>query len=135
MATPTAVAMQPSKLKAEPPSTLAANAPAEAPPRKELKASDLPLSSAVRSAIEGLAHTFKKKGGYDTIRKQAWEKFEASVGGLSYPSRLTILQPPPPSRRQRCNVLLNCLHLREASTLLTWSARLGLSSTGDEGDT
>jgi hypothetical protein len=48
------------------------------PPRK-FKASDLPLSSATRSAIEGLAHSFKKKGGYDAIRKQVWEKFEESV--------------------------------------------------------
>jgi hypothetical protein len=49
------------------------------PLKKKLKASDLPLSSATRSAIEGLAHTFKKKGGYDALRKQVWEKFEASV--------------------------------------------------------
>lgn len=49
---------------------------------RSFKASELPLSSAVRSAIEGLAHTFKKKGGYDAIRKQAWEKFEASVSFL-----------------------------------------------------
>lgn len=55
--------------------------PAE-PPKKKLKTSDLPLSSATRSAIEGLAHTFKKKGGYDTLRKQVWEKFEASVSCL-----------------------------------------------------
>lgn len=48
------------------------------PPRK-FKASDLPLTSATRSAIEGLAHSFKKKGGYDAIRKQVWEKFEQSV--------------------------------------------------------
>ncbi|XDG02224.1 hypothetical protein ABKA04_001839 [Annulohypoxylon sp. FPYF3050] len=47
------------------------------PPRK-FKASDLPLTSATRSAIEGLAHSFKKKGGYDAIRKQVWEKFEQS---------------------------------------------------------
>ncbi|KAF3064685.1 arginine rich protein [Daldinia childiae] len=46
-------------------------------PRK-FKASDLPLPSATRSAIEGLAHSFKKKGGYDAIRKQIWEKFEQS---------------------------------------------------------
>lgn len=45
---------------------------------RNFKASDLPLTSATRSAIEGLAHSFKKKGGYDTIRKQVWEKF-ASV--------------------------------------------------------
>ncbi len=49
------------------------------PARKKLKTSDLPLSSATRSAIEGLAHTFKKKGGYDVLRKQVWEKFADSV--------------------------------------------------------
>ncbi len=53
---------------------------AHKPPK--FKASDLPLTPAVRSAIEGLAHTFKKKGGYDAIRKQAWDKFEASVRAL-----------------------------------------------------
>ncbi|KAJ4401895.1 hypothetical protein N0V85_005415 [Neurospora sp. IMI 360204] len=42
---------------------------------RNFKASDLPLTSATRSAIEGLAHSFKKKGGYDAIRKQVWEKF------------------------------------------------------------
>jgi hypothetical protein len=50
-----------------------------APVVKKFKASDLPLPSATRTAIEGLAHSFKKKGGYDSIRKQVWEKFEASV--------------------------------------------------------
>lgn len=49
------------------------------PVRKKLKTSDLPLSSATRSAIDGLAHTFKKKGGYDALRKQVWEKFADSV--------------------------------------------------------
>jgi hypothetical protein len=52
---------------------------ATAPISRKFKASDLPLTSAVRSAIEGLAHSFKKKGGYDEIRKQAWDSFEASV--------------------------------------------------------
>lgn len=49
------------------------------PARKKLKTSDLPLASATRAAIEGLAHTFKKKGGYDTLRKQAWEDLTGSV--------------------------------------------------------
>jgi hypothetical protein len=47
--------------------------------RKKLKTSDLPLASATRAAIEGLAHTFKKKGGYDTLRKQVWEDLVGSV--------------------------------------------------------
>lgn len=55
------------------------DAVAPAPVPRKFKASDLPLPSATRTAIEGLAHSFKKKGGYDAIRKQVWEKFEASV--------------------------------------------------------
>lgn len=47
-------------------------------PRK-FKASELPLTSATRTAIDGLAHAFKKKGGYDATRKQVWDTFEASV--------------------------------------------------------
>jgi hypothetical protein len=49
------------------------------PVRKKLKTSDLPLASATRAAIEGLAYTFKKKGGYDSLRKQVWEDLEKSV--------------------------------------------------------
>jgi hypothetical protein len=64
--------------------------PAEAPKRK-FKASDLPLSSVTRSAIENLAHTFKKKGGYDVLRKQVWEKFEASVRNMWLPTCKPIL--------------------------------------------
>lgn len=61
---------------------LPAGGAATLPPRK-FKASDLPLPSATRSAIEGLAHSFKKKGGYDAIRKQVWEKFEQSVSSCN----------------------------------------------------
>jgi hypothetical protein len=62
---------------------IGASAPAAAPAARKFKASDLPLPSATRSAIEGLAHSFKKKGGFDAIRKQVWEKFEASVSNFS----------------------------------------------------
>lgn len=48
-------------------------------PRK-FKASELPLPSATRAAIESLAHAFKKEGAYDAIRKQVWDNFKASVG-------------------------------------------------------
>jgi COMPASS (Complex proteins associated with Set1p) component shg1 len=54
------------------------------PVRKKLKTSDLPLASATRAAIEGLAHTFKKKGGYDSLRKQVWEDLEGSVSFNPY---------------------------------------------------
>jgi hypothetical protein len=55
------------------------SSPHAPPPRKKIKTSDLPLASATRAAIEGLAHTFKKKGGYDSLRKQVWEEMEGSV--------------------------------------------------------
>jgi hypothetical protein len=64
-------------------SGLAVSAPALVPVARKFKASELPLTSATRSAIEGLAHTFKKKGGYDAIRKEVWEKFAASVCSAS----------------------------------------------------
>ena len=46
---------------------------------RRFKASELPLTTATRAAIESLAHAFKKEGAYDTIRKQVWDKFKASV--------------------------------------------------------
>lgn len=57
----------------------AANGTAAPPARKKLKTTDLPLASATRAAIEGLAHTYKKKGGYDSLRKKVWDDLEASV--------------------------------------------------------
>ena len=45
------------------------------PARKRLKTSELPLNSAQRSSIDGLLHTMKKKGEYDTLRKQVWSQF------------------------------------------------------------
>ena len=54
------------------------------PVRKKLKASDLPLTSATRNAIDGLTHTYKKKGGYDSLRQEVWNELERSVS-LQYP--------------------------------------------------
>lgn len=59
--------------------TTAGREPAAALTPRKFKASDLPLPSATRAAIESLAHSFKKEGAYDSIRKQVWENFEASV--------------------------------------------------------
>jgi len=53
------------------------------PVRKKLKTSDLPLASVTRAAIETLAHTFKKKGGYDSLRGGAWKDLENSVSSAS----------------------------------------------------
>lgn len=72
---------------------MGASAPAAAPAARKFKASDLPLPSATRLAIEGLAHSFKKKGGFDAIRKQVWEKFNASVS--TYPFLGTLSVSPP----------------------------------------
>lgn len=57
----------------------AAGDTSNAPTAPKFKASDLPLPSATRAAIESLAQSFKKEGGYDAMRKQIWDKFEASV--------------------------------------------------------
>ena len=54
-----------------------------APPRKRLKLSDLPLTQAKRSAIDGLLHTFKKKGEFDTLRKRTYAQFEEGVSLVS----------------------------------------------------
>jgi hypothetical protein len=47
--------------------------------RKKLRPSELPLSQAKRSAIDNLVHTFRKKGQYDSIRKELLAQYEASV--------------------------------------------------------
>lgn len=47
--------------------------------RKKLRPSELPLSQAKRSAIDSLVHTFRKKGHYDSIRKELLAQYEASV--------------------------------------------------------
>ena len=48
-------------------------------PRKRFKASELPLTSTQRSSIDGLLHTIKKKGEYDSLRKLVWSQLEESV--------------------------------------------------------
>jgi hypothetical protein len=47
--------------------------------RKRLRPSELPLSQSKRSAIDNLVHTFRKKGHYDSIRKDLLAQYEASV--------------------------------------------------------
>ena len=48
-------------------------------PRKIFKISELPLNSTQRSTIDGLLHTIKKKGEYDTLRKRVWAQYMDSV--------------------------------------------------------
>ena len=47
--------------------------------RKKLKLNDLPVSSAKRTAIDGLLLTFKKSGEFDRFRKGIFSQFESSV--------------------------------------------------------
>lgn len=48
--------------------------------RKRFKASELPLSLSQRSVVDGILHTFKKKGEFDALRKQVWDEYSESVG-------------------------------------------------------
>ncbi|TKA79635.1 hypothetical protein B0A55_03436 [Friedmanniomyces simplex] len=49
------------------------------PPRKKPKVSELPLSSAQRASIDGMLHTFKKKGEFDALRKKAFQQYNESA--------------------------------------------------------
>jgi len=53
--------------------------------RKKLRPSELPLSQSKRSAIDNLVHTFRKKGHYDSIRKELLAQYEASVCTCTLP--------------------------------------------------
>lgn len=57
-------------------------------PRKRFKTSELPLNATQKSTIDGLLHTIKKKGEYDSLRKNVWSQFEESVCVSCYVPRL-----------------------------------------------
>ena len=46
---------------------------------KKFRAEDLPLSAAQHAAVDKLLHAFKKKGGFDSIRKRIWAEFNDGV--------------------------------------------------------
>ena len=46
---------------------------------KKFKIDDLPLSAAQHAVIDKLLHSFKKKGGFDSVRKQIWAEFNDGV--------------------------------------------------------
>lgn len=50
--------------------------------RKKFKSDDLPLTTAQHAVIDKLLHSFKKKGGFDSVRKQIWADFNDGVGLL-----------------------------------------------------
>ncbi|KAF2723715.1 hypothetical protein K431DRAFT_202621, partial [Polychaeton citri CBS 116435] len=49
------------------------------PPRKKPKTSELPLNSAQRASIDGILHTFKKKGEFDVLRKKTFQQYNESA--------------------------------------------------------
>lgn len=55
--------------------------------RKKFKAEDLPLSAAQHAAIDKLLHSFRKKGGFDSIRKTIWAEFN---DGVRIPSSMLL---------------------------------------------
>ena len=59
--------------------------------RKKLRPSELPLLQAKRSAMDNLVHTFRKKGHYDSIRKELLAQYEASVSTSALPHSCTSL--------------------------------------------
>ncbi|CAI7647762.1 unnamed protein product [Penicillium pancosmium] len=59
--------------------------------RKKFKAEDLPLSAAQHAAIDKLLHSFKKKGGFDSIRKQLWADFNEGESKTMFTDQLIAL--------------------------------------------
>lgn len=59
--------------------------------RKKFKLSELPISTAQRTTIENLLYSFKKKGGFDAVRKEVWAKFNDSVSCARIPTLLATL--------------------------------------------
>lgn len=69
--------------------TLDGEAPANT--RKKLRPSELPLSQAKRSAIDSLVHTFRKKGQYDSIRKELMAQYQSGVRDIICRTRYSIM--------------------------------------------
>lgn len=89
--------------------------------RKKFKTEELPLSATQHAAIDHLLHAFKKKGGFDAIRKKVWAEFEEGVCSrfsffskscedlfLCCTSRSTVLALMPFTSRRVKRNLLNC---------------------------
>ncbi|KAF3483196.1 uncharacterized protein GIQ15_02520 [Arthroderma uncinatum] len=57
--------------------------------RKKFKLSELPVSTTQRATIDNLLYFFKKKGGFDAVRKEVWAKFNDSEAKDSFTASLT----------------------------------------------
>ncbi|CAF9908264.1 hypothetical protein IMSHALPRED_006625 [Imshaugia aleurites] len=60
-------------------------------PRKRFKTSELPINATQKSTIDGLLHTIKKKGEYDSLRKNVWSQFEESAEKTAFTKQLNEL--------------------------------------------
>ncbi|KAJ5832162.1 hypothetical protein N7474_000473 [Penicillium riverlandense] len=58
---------------------------------KKFKADDLPLSGAQQAAIDKLLHSFKKKGGFDSVRKKIWAEFNEGDSKTKFTDQLIAL--------------------------------------------
>ncbi|KAJ5937873.1 hypothetical protein N7454_004215 [Penicillium verhagenii] len=58
---------------------------------KKYKADDLPLSSAQHASIDKLLHSFKKKGGFDSVRKKIWADFNDGESKVKFTEELIAL--------------------------------------------
>ncbi|KAJ5620648.1 hypothetical protein N7510_004632, partial [Penicillium lagena] len=59
--------------------------------RKKFKADDLPLTGAQHAAIDKLLHSFKKKGGFDSVRKKIWAEFNEGDSKTKFTDQLIAL--------------------------------------------
>ncbi|EPS25793.1 hypothetical protein PDE_00729 [Penicillium oxalicum 114-2] len=59
--------------------------------RKKYKPEDLPITAAQNAAIDKLLHSFKKKGGFDSIRKQIWAEFNDGDSKTKFTDQLIAL--------------------------------------------
>ncbi|MCJ1480113.1 hypothetical protein MMC06_000267 [Schaereria dolodes] len=61
------------------------------PPRRRIKASELPLNATQRSSIDSLLHTIKKKGAFDALRKKVWSQYVDSDAKTTFATSLIDL--------------------------------------------
>ncbi|KAL9617135.1 MAG: hypothetical protein Q9160_008078 [Pyrenula sp. 1 TL-2023] len=55
----------------------------------KFKLSELPLTKDQRTSIDALLNTFKKKGGYDKLRKQVWAQYTGSDAKTDFTRAVT----------------------------------------------
>ncbi|KAJ5773514.1 hypothetical protein N7457_008410 [Penicillium paradoxum] len=58
---------------------------------KKFKTDDLPLTAAQHGVIDKLLHSFKKKGGFDSVRKQIWAEFNDGEPRTDFTNQLIAL--------------------------------------------